>query len=117
MMHGPLCHLIDKDILICYCSGKVEAVSVDWNRSFEPGAVRVNYNEVIAPKPIKEGDMITIEGMHQMVPNPDRKWWQFWKPAKILGPLQRYRVLAVSEGDVLAWGPDPRYRVAPDIVM
>lgn len=92
-------------------------MSVDWSKRMEPGAVRVDYNEVHKPQPIKEGDVITIQGAHHMVPNPDRKWYQFWKPRRVFGPLQRYRVVAVNEGGVTAWGPDPRPRITPDIVV
>jgi hypothetical protein len=32
---------------------------------------------------IKPGDTLTFEGINHMVPNPDRRWWQFWKPQMI----------------------------------
>ena len=47
---------------------------------------------------IKIGDEFTIANVHTAVPNLARKWWQFWKPKYILGPLQKYRVLEVSDG-------------------
>lgn len=31
----------------------------------------------------KVGDKITIAGANRMVPNPDRRRWQFWKPRMV----------------------------------
>jgi hypothetical protein len=44
---------------------------------------------------IKIGDTFTIEGVYRMVPNPDRRWWQLWKPrlAKKANELQMFRVV------------------------
>lgn len=42
---------------------------------------------------INIGDEFTIGGVHTAVPNLARRWWQFWKPKYILGPLQKYRVI------------------------
>lgn len=47
---------------------------------------------------VKVGDEFTIAGVRTAVPNTDRKWWQFWKPKFVLGPLQRYRVTDVRNG-------------------
>lgn len=47
---------------------------------------------------INVGDEFTIGGVHTAVPNLARRWWQFWKPKYILGPLQKYRVLEVTDG-------------------
>jgi hypothetical protein len=33
-----------------------------------------------APQP---GDTFTIAHIYRMIPNPDRKWWQVWKPRKV----------------------------------
>lgn len=32
---------------------------------------------------IKPGDRVTIEGLHRVVPNPRRRWWQLWKPRMV----------------------------------
>lgn len=32
---------------------------------------------------IKLGDSITIEGLHRVIANPDRRWWQLWKPRMV----------------------------------
>lgn len=32
---------------------------------------------------VQKGDTITFEGIRQMARNPDRKWWQVWKPRLI----------------------------------
>ena len=32
---------------------------------------------------IQHGDRITIAGLYKRIPNPDRKWGQFWKPMTI----------------------------------
>jgi hypothetical protein len=29
---------------------------------------------------IKPGHKMTFEGIYRMVPNPSRRWWQFWRP-------------------------------------
>lgn len=47
---------------------------------------------------IKIGDEFTIHGVHTAVPNVSRRWWQFWKPRWVIGPLQKYRVLGVGDG-------------------
>lgn len=47
---------------------------------------------------INVGDEFTIGGVHTAVPNAGRKWWQFWKPRWVVGPLQRYRVTGVRHG-------------------
>lgn len=41
-------------------------------------------------KNIKPGDKFTVAGVYHALPNPDRKWWQFWKPDKIAGPLYEF---------------------------
>lgn len=43
----------------------------------------------------KPGDTFQIEGVHPYVPNPGRKWWQFWKPRVIIdrSRLQTFIVL------------------------
>jgi hypothetical protein len=42
---------------------------------------------------LKVGDEVTIAGCLVLVRNPDRRWWQFWKPRMIMsGELQRFRV-------------------------
>ena len=32
---------------------------------------------------IKTGDTITIAGVMRKAINPDRRWWQFWKPRMV----------------------------------
>lgn len=32
---------------------------------------------------IKPGDIVTVAGFYVTVPNPHRRWWQFWKPKMI----------------------------------
>ncbi len=32
---------------------------------------------------MKPGDKVTIEGVYRAIPNPDRRWWQFWKPRMV----------------------------------
>lgn len=44
---------------------------------------------------LKVGDVFTIDGMH-LTPNPDRKWWQIWKPREVLRyGSQRYKVVSL----------------------
>ncbi len=31
----------------------------------------------------KRGDIVTIAGCHEMAPNTNRRWWQFWKPRMV----------------------------------
>ena len=30
------------------------------------------------------------DGYREFSPNTDRRWWQFWKPRKVFGPLVPY---------------------------
>lgn len=44
---------------------------------------------------VKVGDTFTIEGVRRRVPNPDRAWWQLWRPRLIESvELQTYKVVA-----------------------
>jgi hypothetical protein len=41
---------------------------------------------------MKTGDKVTIAGVYRNVPNPNRRWWQFWKPRRIPGGPQTFVV-------------------------
>jgi hypothetical protein len=44
---------------------------------------------------IKVGDTFTVAGVRRLGPNPDRAWWQFWRPRLIeSAELQTYKVVA-----------------------
>jgi hypothetical protein len=45
---------------------------------------------------MQPGDTFTIEGIHRKVKNGKRKWWQFWKPRYIQGPLRVFKLHSVS---------------------
>lgn len=62
----------------------------------EVGVVEGSPND--AAMSVKVGDEFTIAGVRTAVPNTARRWWQFWKPKYILGPLQRYRVKEIKHG-------------------
>ncbi len=32
---------------------------------------------------LQRGEKFTIAGVYDTKPNPDRRWWQFWKPLRI----------------------------------
>jgi hypothetical protein len=54
-----------------------------------PGVYRV--------RPIKTGDKVTISGCYARVRNPDRKWWQLWKPRMVTTKeLQQFTVVGRS---------------------
>ncbi|QPQ55586.1 hypothetical protein IC614_03010 [Allosphingosinicella flava] len=43
---------------------------------------------------IKKGGMFTIAGLYKMVPNPNRRWWQLWKPKRVQSiELQTWKVI------------------------
>ena len=42
---------------------------------------------------VQKGDTITFEGIRQMARNPDRKWWQVWKPRMVPSELKVFRVV------------------------
>jgi hypothetical protein len=43
---------------------------------------------------MKPGDMVTIGGCYVMAANPDRRWWQFWRPRMVpTDELQQFRVV------------------------
>ena len=37
----------------------------------------------MAIEDIKNGDKVIIDGLLGKLPNPSRKWWQFWRPKQI----------------------------------
>lgn len=41
---------------------------------------------------IRIGDTFTIAGVHEKLPNPDRRWWQFWIPKFVPGDLLTFTV-------------------------
>lgn len=46
---------------------------------------------------MKSGDSLTIAGVWRKIPNPDRKWWQFWRPRMVAsGEYQRFTVTEIS---------------------
>lgn len=49
------------------------------------------------PMDLRAGDHFTIAGIYVAVRNPDRKWWQFWKPRFVADPAQ-LRMFAVTNG-------------------
>lgn len=59
---------------------------------------------------METGDTFTIAGVNRMVPNPSRKWWQFWKPRMIdSGQIQMF---IVTEHDSSFVGCiDPEYKL------
>lgn len=41
----------------------------------------------------KPGDVFTIGGFYRMIPNPHRRWWQFWKPREVSsGELVKFTI-------------------------
>jgi hypothetical protein len=41
-----------------------------------------------------EDGLMRVNGVYRVIPNPNRKWWQFWKPKKIVtDELQTFRIL------------------------
>jgi len=44
---------------------------------------------------MKPGDNFTIAGIHRKVRNGKRRWWQFWKPRYIDGPLKVFQVVKI----------------------
>lgn len=36
------------------------------------------------------GAILFVDGWFEFVPNPDRRWWQFWKPQQVAGPMYPY---------------------------
>lgn len=47
------------------------------------------------PTEYKSGDVFTIEGLHPAIRDPNRRWWQFWKPRMVADKdrLATFRVL------------------------
>lgn len=44
---------------------------------------------------IKAGDTMTIAGVFRQIPNPNRAWWQLWRPKFIQSEvLQTFNVTA-----------------------
>lgn len=41
------------------------------------------------------GETVTIAGIYEQVPNPARRWWQFWRPRFVAGPeLRKFTITA-----------------------
>ena len=56
--------------------------------------------------PIKRGDIFTYEGINEMMRNPDRRWWQLWKPRFVRRQSQTFVVRGTDRSfDVTIW-PD-----------
>lgn len=53
---------------------------------------------IAGPADIKMGDVFTISGIYEEVKNPDRKWWQFWKPKMVSSGLKKFHVTNVVGG-------------------
>ncbi len=49
------------------------------------------------PTGIEVGDVVTISGFFDLKENPDRRWWQFWKPRHVpgAGHLTKFHVVKV----------------------
>ena len=48
---------------------------------------------------IKEGDFVTVAGIYALVPNPNRGWWQLWRPKFVQSDgLETFKVVAVAHG-------------------
>lgn len=46
---------------------------------------------------LKVGDSFTISGVHPLIRNPSRRWWQVWKPRFVpTEELQRFTVHSVG---------------------
>lgn len=71
---------------------------VDWDRIFKPGLISEMEPRRRPMFTIEVGDVFTVAGLHSWVKNPKRKWWQFWKPARVKGPLQTFRVTDHAAG-------------------
>jgi hypothetical protein len=61
---------------------------------------RGHYANVVTkdtPIGLKEGEQFVLVDRYSTVPNPARKWWQVWKPARISTPVRIYTVTRVWE--------------------
>lgn len=46
---------------------------------------------------MQTGDTFTIAGVYSQVRNPERQWWQFWKPRMVASSeLARFEVRSAS---------------------
>lgn len=53
---------------------------------------------------LKVGDTFKLAGLYKKIPNPDREWWQPWKPRHIVtNELVTMTVISVFP-HVKAWG-------------
>ena len=52
-----------------------------------------------------DGDVLTFDGLFKPMPNPNRRWWQLWKPRTIASnELQTFVVkgsLAFADGEFI----------------
>lgn len=45
---------------------------------------------------VNQGDVFTIGNVFEMIPNPRRKWWTFWRPKLIrTQELQKFTVSGI----------------------
>ncbi len=53
---------------------------------------------------VHPGDKFTIAGVYEMIPNPNRRWWQWWRPRKVasdrLAEFRATSLLGKQEGEV-----------------
>lgn len=48
---------------------------------------------------MRPGDKLTIAGIHGMERNPDRRWWQLWKPRwLVMSELQCFEITGELHG-------------------
>jgi hypothetical protein len=53
-----------------------------------------NIPGIYSIKALRVGDEVTFEGVRELAPNPNRRWWQIWKPRFVEGAaLQKFRVV------------------------
>jgi hypothetical protein len=59
--------------------------------------MKIKLNHMVySANEIKLGDTFTIAGDYTQIKNPNRKWWQVWKPKIVkANKLQMYRVTEV----------------------
>jgi hypothetical protein len=55
------------------------------------------FEVVIYPGTVKVGDFFTIAHVHKTILNHNRKWWQIWKPRKIVdhSKTQSFKVVSI----------------------
>ena len=67
----------------------------------------MDYRMKIENHEFATGDTVTIAGVYRTIPNPDRSWWQFWKPMRVTASELERCICVGPPGELAGTTPNP----------